>query len=87
MRQRHYQPFRVVISFLLLGILEERSLLSFLSPWGPMTEVGGGLCLFIIIIIIYPCAPCSRIYPPVSTIVSRLLSYRDNVGLKPQCAG
>lgn len=86
MRQRHYVPFRVVISFLLLGILEERSFLSLLSPWGPITEVGGGLCVFIIIII-YPCAACSRIYPPVSAIVSRLLSYRDNVGLKPQCAG
>lgn len=80
-RQTHYRPFRVgacvAISFLLLGILEERCFLPLLSLCGLIMEVGGGLS--VVLVIISLSSPC-RVYPPVSTVVSRFL-YRDNVGL------
>lgn len=86
MRQTRYRPFRigalVAISFSLLGILEEWTFLPLLSLCGLITEVGGGLCV-ILVIVIDMCAASCCVYPPVSTTLSLLL-YRDNVGLIPQ---
>lgn len=77
----HYRPFRVgtgvAVSFSLLGILEERSFLSLLSLCALIAEVCGGLRV-VLVIVLYLCAASCRVDPPVSTIVSLLLCYRDN---------
>lgn len=88
MKQTHYGPFRVgtcvAISFSLLGILEEWSFLSLLSLCGLIAEVGGGIC--VVVIIISPCAAYCCVYPFISTIVCLLLCSRDDIRLIPQCA-
>lgn len=76
-----YRPFRVgarvAVSFSLLGVLEERSFLSLLSPRWPVEVVGLGVIFFFIVVD----APCPRVYPPI-TISGRLLrNYRDNIKL------
>lgn len=85
---KHYKPSRtgicVVISFFLLGILEEWSFLPLLSLRRLITEVSGGFGV-ILIIIIYLCTASCRVYPPISSTVSLLLFYRDNLGLMPKC--
>lgn len=69
-----YRPFRtgacVATSFFLLGILEERGLLSLLSLCRLITEVGGG---FSVILIISTSSTSCRVYPPVASTVSLLL--------------
>lgn len=81
MIQRHYIPFRagtrVVISFSLLGIFEERSFLSLLSLRSLIMEIGRRLC---VVLVIFPCAASCRVYPLASTVVNLLLCYRGNVG-------
>lgn len=75
-KQAHYRPFKigtcVSISFLLLGILEKWSFLSLLSLCSLIAEVGGGLCVFLVIVISPSAAYCC-VYPPISTIFSLLL--------------
>lgn len=79
---RLYRPFGVVgsvaVSFSLLGILEEGRLLSLLSLWRLIAEVGGGFYV-VLVVVIYPRATtCCRVDPPISrAVVCLLLCFKD----------
>lgn len=81
--QTHYRPFGigacVAVSFSLLGVFEERSFFPLLSLCRLITEVSGGLCV-VLVIVIYVCAASCRVYPLVLPAGS-LLCYRGKTRL------